>query len=59
MAKKIKEKQESKFTKQQILAASKYNNRRDALNAILQDDKSYSISEVNSLLENWLKGKVK
>ena len=58
MAKKIKEKQESKFTKQQILAASKYNNRRDALNAILVDGESYSISEVNSLLDKFLKGKV-
>ena len=59
MAKKIKEKQESKFTKQQILAASKYNNRRDALNTILVDGETYTISEVNSLLENFMKGKVK
>ncbi len=59
MAKKIKEKQETKFTKQQILAASKYNNRRDALNAILVDGETYTINEVNSLLENFMKGKVK
>ena len=58
MAKKIKQKQESKFTKQQILAASRYNKRRDALKAILVDGESYSISEVNSLLDRFMKGKV-
>ena len=58
MAKKT-EKQETKFTKQQILAAAKYNKRRDALNAILVDGERYTINEVNSLLENFMKGKVK
>lgn len=59
MAKKIKEKQETKFTKEQILAAAKYNNRRDALKVVLVDGERYTISEVNSLLENFMKGKVK
>lgn len=59
MAKKVKEtKREPRFTKNQILAAAKYNHRRDALSAILVDGESYTIKEVNSLLEKFMKGKV-
>ena len=59
MATKQKEtvKQESMFTKEQILASKKYTNRRDALDAIL-DDGVYTIEQVDSLLEKFMKGKV-
>ena len=50
--------QESKFTKEQILASKKYSNRRDALVAILYDNKSYTLEQVDSLLEKFMKGKV-
>ena len=55
----IEEKQETLFSKEQILASKKYINRRDALGVILSDDKSYTIEKVDSLLENFMKGKVK
>lgn len=57
--KKEETKQEVLFTKEQILASKKYLNRRDVLVAILSDNKSYTLEQVNSLLEKFMKGKVK
>ena len=56
--KNIETKQESVFTKEQILASKKYSNRRDALGAILSDDGKYTFEKVDSLLEKFMKGKV-
>lgn len=53
------EKQEVQFTKEQILASDKYSNRRDALGVILADGNSYTLEKVDSLLEKFMKGKVK
>lgn len=47
------------FTKEQILASKKYADRRDAVSAVLPDDFNGSLKEVDSLLENFMKGKVK
>jgi hypothetical protein len=58
--KKVKEeKQETAFSKEQILASSKYANRRDVLGAILSNDGSYTFEKVDSLLDKFMKGKVK
>lgn len=46
------------YSKQQILGSNKYKNRRDVLGAILADGKMYTIEEVDSLLEKFMKGKV-
>ena len=51
-------KQEPLFTKEQILASEKYANRRDVLGAILTDGE-YTLEKVDSLLEKFMKGKVK
>lgn len=56
--KKTETKQETMFTKEQILASNKYVNRRDALGAILVDGDSYTFEQVDSLLEKFMKGKV-
>lgn len=59
MATKKKEtKQEAMFTKEQILAAKRYSDRRDALGAVLADGKEYTLEEADSLLEKFMKGKV-
>ncbi|MBQ4541217.1 MAG: hypothetical protein IJA23_00015 [Clostridia bacterium] len=58
MATKQKEKQDAMFSKEQILASNKYANRRDALDAILEDNGVYTIEQVDSLLEKFMKGKV-
>ena len=58
-AKTTETKQEGMFTKEQILASKKYSNRRDVLGAILSDDKTYTFEKVDTLLEKFMKGKVK
>ena len=57
--KKTETKQEAVFTKEQILASKKYLNRRDVLGAILSDGKTYTLEQVDTLLEKFMKGKVK
>ena len=49
---------ETKFSKEQILASEKYANRRDALNVLLAADGTYTVEQVDSLLEKFMKGKV-
>ena len=56
--KKVEPKEEVLFTKEQILSSKKYSNRRDVLGAILTD-KTYTLEQVDSLLEKFMKGKVK
>lgn len=58
MATKQKEKQDAMFSKEQILASNKYADRRDALDAIMEDNGVYTIEQVDSLLEKFMKGKV-
>ena len=58
--KKIDEvKQETVFSKEQILASKRYENRRDVLGVILTDGEFYALEKVDSLLEKFMKGKVK
>lgn len=52
-------KPENLFSKEQLLMSERFADRKDALNALLTSDKQYSISEVEKLLDNFLKGKVK
>lgn len=47
------------FTKQQLVASKKYAEKRDLINALLADDRSYSMAEVEEILSGFLKGKVK
>ena len=47
-----------KFTKKQIVSAKKYRNNVDLLNAILKNDKEYTLKEVDEIIENFKKGKV-
>lgn len=49
---------ESGFSKEQLLSAMRFSNRRDLLGAILEDGKKYSISDVERKLENYYKRKV-
>lgn len=48
-----------KYPKEQILASARFANRRDILNALLTDGKEYTIKEVNSIMDGWLKKGVK
>lgn len=47
------------FTKEQLLTFSRYRERRDLLGVLLQDDRRYTYDEVDALVDNFMKGKVK
>ena len=46
------------FKKDSILKSKKYFNRKDLLNALLEEDVEYTLEEVDALIENFRKGKV-
>lgn len=48
-----------KFSKEQILTSTKYRNNRDLVDAILDEKKKYTIENVDSLVEKYMKGEVK
>lgn len=56
--KKETNKKEVAFTKEQILTSEKYANRRDLLNALLEENKTYKIETVDNMIEKFMKGKV-
>ena len=52
-------KQVDVYNKEQLISSKKFMNSKDVLSALLEDDKEYSESEVNEIIENFMKGKVK
>ena len=50
---------EIKFSKEQLVKSKKFSGQQDLLNTILEDDKQYTLDEVVSMVEKYLKGKVK
>ena len=50
---------EQKFSKAQILASAQYSNRRDLVDALLDDNKEYTKAEVDQLVDKFMKGQVK
>lgn len=55
----IKTKKEPKFTKEQLIKSKMYRHQIDVLNVVLEEDKTYSISETDKLINDFLKRKVK
>ena len=51
--------EETKFVKSQIISSYKYKNRADLLNVLLEDDKEYTLSEIDKKLEDFLGREVK
>lgn len=56
-AKKVVEK--ITFTKDKILTFKRYGNRIDLLTVLLDENKAYTTEEVDALIDNFMKGKVK
>lgn len=50
--------QEPAFTKAQLLRAKKYDNRKDLLMALLQEDEQYTFAQAEKLMREFLKGTV-
>ncbi len=55
----VKEATTKKYAKEQLIASQRYADKRDLLEALLDDDKKYSLSDVDSKIEKYMKGEVK
>lgn len=47
------------FSKRQILTFRRYVGRQDLLSVLLKDGKQYTLAQVDSLLQGFMKGKVR
>lgn len=50
--------QESTFTKEQILASTKYANKKDVCRTVIPDDFCGTLGDVDTLIDEFMKGKV-
>lgn len=50
---------ERKLSKQQLLAAKRFQGRKDIVNALLKPDKQYTVHTVEQMMDEYMKGKVK
>ena len=57
--KKTESKQEACFTKEQILASKKYSERKDICKAVIPENFCGTLTEVDVLIDKFMKGKVK
>ncbi len=53
------EKIEKLFSKEQLLAAERFQERKDIVNALLSPDKQYTVEAVEQMIEKYMKGQVK
>lgn len=49
---------ESSYTKDELIASSKFKSRRDALRALLEDGRCYTVREAEEILKKFMKGSV-
>ncbi len=59
MATKTAQEAAAAYTKEQLVTSKKYATRQDILSALLADGKTYTLDEVDALIEKYMKGKVK
>lgn len=59
MKEKVTKKTENRFTKAQVLASKKLSHSKDLINAIMEDGKTYTLKEVETKVNEYLKRKVK
>lgn len=52
------EKKKQTFVKAQIVSAKKYEDDIDIVNALLEDDKPYTLAEIDNIIDEFKKGKV-
>ncbi|WP_334310139.1 hypothetical protein [Clostridioides difficile] len=56
LSKTLSKEDDYKFTKEQIVNSKKYVNRKDLLNAILEENELYSFSQVDDRINKFMKG---
>lgn len=49
----------STYSKEQLIRSQRYAKHRDLIGAILEDDRQYTIKEVDTAIDKFMKGKVK
>ncbi|MCH1953670.1 hypothetical protein MCJ35_31265 [Enterocloster sp. OA13] len=50
---------EATFSKQELLQAECYQEKKDLVSALLEDGRKYSLKEVDAVIEKFMKGKVR
>ena len=50
---------ENKFSKEQLIASSRFQGRRDIIEALLEDGELYTVKAVEEKINSYMKGKVK
>ena len=59
MKKEVKEQTETAYTKEQFVTSNSYKDYKEVLQAVLKEDKEYTKTEVETILKQFMKGKVK
>lgn len=54
-----KKKKEPVFSKEALLKSNRFRDNRDIVSAVLKDGVDYAVSEVETMIANFMKGKVK
>lgn len=57
--KKVRTEAAPAFTREQLLTFHRYRERRDLLGVLLEDERRYTYDEVDALMNDFMKGKVK
>ena len=52
------DKSENLFSKEQLLHAERFQDRRDIINALLAQDKQYTVKQAEQMVEEYMKGRV-
>lgn len=50
---------EPMFSKSQLVRCGKYHDRRDLVDALLDDGKKYTMEQVDKMIDGFMKGKVR
>ena len=53
------EKAAAVYSKEQLAASKRYATKRDIIRALLENGKTYTLDEVDALIEKYMKGKVR
>lgn len=51
--------QEAVCTREQVMSSQRYANRRDLVSVLLESGKTYTLAEVDALIDKFMKGAVK
>ena len=50
---------EAVYTREQVMSSQRYANRRDLVSVLLENGKTYTLTEVDALINKFMKGAVK